>query len=69
MAPTEPKISNLGAAVITRDMTLTIPGTHKIFMKPVIATASHFFFLATQNTGLLTIYGVAKHNDKSPIQI
>jgi hypothetical protein len=34
VASTEPKISKLGAAVITRDITLTIPGTREIFKKP-----------------------------------
>jgi len=34
MAPTENKISKLGAAVITRDITLRFPGTSEIFMKP-----------------------------------
>jgi hypothetical protein len=40
MASTEHKISKLGAAVITRDITLTIPGTCEIFRKPGSATAS-----------------------------
>jgi hypothetical protein len=33
MASTECKIRKLGAAVITRDTTLTIPGTCEIFRK------------------------------------
>jgi len=39
MASTEHKISKLGAAVITRDITLKIPGTSEIFRKPGIATS------------------------------
>jgi hypothetical protein len=39
MASTEHKISKLGAAVITRDITLTIPGKCEIFRKGS-ATAS-----------------------------
>jgi len=39
MASTEHKISKLGAAVITRDTTLTFPGTHEIFRKPGSATS------------------------------
>ena len=39
MAPTEHKISKLGAAVIRRDITLTIPGKCEIFRKPGIATS------------------------------
>ena len=54
MASTERKISKLEAAVITRDITLTIPGTHKIFRKPTNAT-SHSVIMAAQNTGLLTL--------------
>ena len=36
MASTEPKISKIGAAVITRD--IKIPGTCEIFRKPGSAT-------------------------------
>jgi len=39
MAFTEHKISKLGPAVITRDMTLTIPGKCEIFRKPGSATS------------------------------
>ena len=43
MDSTQLKISKLGAAVITRDITLTIPGTHEIFRKPGSATSdSHY---------------------------
>jgi len=34
MASTEHKISKLGAAVITRDITLKFPGTREICRKP-----------------------------------
>ena len=54
MAATECKISKLGAAVTTRDITLTIPGTHEIFRKPGSGT-SHSVITAAQNTGLLTM--------------
>ena len=43
MASTEPKISKLGAVVITRD--IKIPGTHEIFRKPGSAT-SHSVIVA-----------------------
>jgi hypothetical protein len=46
MVPKEPKTSKLGAAVITRDITLTIPGTHEIFRKPGGAT-SHTVIMAS----------------------
>jgi len=39
MASTECKISKLGAAVITRDITLTFPGTCEKFRKPGNATS------------------------------
>jgi len=39
MASTECKISKLGAAVITRDITLTYPGTCETFRKPGNATS------------------------------
>ena len=39
MASTECKISKLGAAVITRDITLTFPGTCEKFRKPGSATS------------------------------
>jgi hypothetical protein len=45
MASTERKISKLGAAVITRDITLTISGTCEIFRKPGSAT-SHSVIMA-----------------------
>jgi len=38
MASTECKISKLGAAVITRGITLTFPGTCEKFRKPGSAT-------------------------------
>jgi hypothetical protein len=46
MAFTECKISKLGAAVITMDITLTFPGTCEIFRKPGSAT-SHIVNMAT----------------------
>ena len=67
MASTERKISKLGAAVIKRDITLTIPGTCEIFRKPGSAT-SHSVIMAAQNTGLLTVYGIKKHKKKSPLR-
>jgi len=39
MASTEHKISKLGAAVITMDITLTFAGTCEIFRKPGSATS------------------------------
>ena len=39
MASTERKISKLGAAVITRDITLTFTGTCEKFRKPGSATS------------------------------
>jgi hypothetical protein len=45
MDSTQLKISKLGAAVITRDITLTIPGTCEIFRKPTSAT-SHSVIMA-----------------------
>jgi len=39
MASTERKISKLGAAVITTDITLTFPGTRGKFRKPGSATS------------------------------
>jgi len=39
MASTEHKISELGAAVITRDTTLKFPGKCEIFRKPGSATS------------------------------
>ena len=45
MVSTERKVSKLGAAVITRDITLTIPGTCEKFMKPGSAT-SHSVIMA-----------------------
>jgi len=39
MASTERKISKLGAAVITRDITLTFPGTCEKFRKPGSVTS------------------------------
>jgi hypothetical protein len=66
MASKEPKISKLVAAVITRDLTLIIPRTHEIFSKMEVLQAS--VIMAPQNTALFTIYGITKHNKKSPIQ-
>jgi len=39
MASTERKISKLGVAVITMDITLTLPGTCEIFRGPGSATS------------------------------
>jgi hypothetical protein len=64
MAPAEPETSKLGAAAITTDMTLTIPGTRKIF-EPGSATRRRVI-MAAQNTGLLTIYGIKKQKEKIP---
>jgi hypothetical protein len=46
MASTEYKIRKLGAAVITRDITLTIPWAYEIFRQPGNAT-SHRVILAS----------------------
>jgi len=40
MASTEHKISKLGAAVIRRDITLTLTGTREIFRKPEVLQAT-----------------------------
>jgi len=45
MSFTECKISKLGAAVITRDITLKIPGKYEILRKPGSAT-SHSVVMA-----------------------
>jgi len=67
MAPTEHKISKLGAAVITRDITLMFPGTREIFRKPGSAT-SHSVNMAVSSTGLLTVCGIKTHKEKSPVR-
>ena len=46
MDSTEHKMSKLGAAAITRDITLIFHGTYEIFMKPGSAT-SHSVNMAT----------------------
>ena len=46
MASTEHNISKLGAAVVTRDITLTNPGKCEIFRKPG-NTTSHSVNMAT----------------------
>jgi len=67
MVSTERKISKLGAAVITRDITLTFPGTCERLWKPGSAT-SHSVTMAAKNNGMLTIYGIKKHKEKSPVR-
>ena len=62
------KISKLGAAVITRDITSIIPETLEIFRKSGSGT-SQSIIMAAYNTGLLTIYGIKKHNKKLPVRI
>ena len=66
MASKETKISKLGAAVITKDVTSIIPGTLEIFRKPRSAT-SQSIIMAACNTGMLNIYGIKKHNKKLPV--
>ena len=67
MASTQCKISKLGAAVITKDITLTFPGIREKLRKPESAT-SHSVIMAAYNTGLLTIYGIKKHKKTSPVR-
>jgi len=57
MASTEYKISKLGAAGTTRDITLTIPKTLEIIRKPGSAT-SQSVIMEAYNIGLLTICGI-----------
>jgi len=66
MASKETKISKLGVAVTTRDITPIIPETLEIFWNPGSAT-SQSIIMAAYNTGLLTIYGIKKHNKKLPV--
>jgi len=68
MASTECKISKIGVAAITRDITLTILGKHEIFRKPGSATSQRVYTPAL-NTGLLTIYGIKKHKNKITCKI
>jgi len=63
MAPKEPKISKQAAAGTTRDMTLTIPETLEIIMKPGSATCQSVI-MAAYEIGLLAIYGTKKHKGK-----
>ena len=63
MASKVTKISKLGAAVITMDITLTIPETLEIFRKPGNAT-SQGVIMAAYKIVLLTICGTKKHNKK-----
>jgi hypothetical protein len=63
MDPTEHKIGKLGAAVITRDVTLTIPWKREIFRKPGSAT-SQSVIMEALITGLLTMYGTKKRKEK-----
>jgi hypothetical protein len=62
MASIEPKINKLGAAVITKDITLTIPETLEVIRKPV-STTRHSIIMAAYKIGLLTIYGTKKHKE------
>jgi len=55
--------TKLGAAVLTRDITLIIPETLEIIRKPVSAT-SQSVIKSANNTGLLNNYGIKKHNIK-----
>jgi len=68
MASTEYKINKIGTAAITRDKTLPIPGKHEIFRKTESATCQSVYTPAL-NTGLLTIYGIKKHNNKFTCKI
>jgi hypothetical protein len=60
MPSIEPKISKQAAAVLTRDITLTIPETLETFRKHGSAT-SQSVIMAAYKIGLLTIYGIKKH--------
>jgi len=63
MAPKEPTISKQRAAVITRHITFTIPETLEIIRKPENPTCWSVI-IATYKIGLLTIYGIKKHQKK-----
>jgi hypothetical protein len=67
MAPKGPKINKQAAAGTTRHITFTILETLEIIMKPGSAT-SQSVIMAANNTGLLTIYGIKKHNKKLPVR-
>ena len=66
MPSKETKISKLGAAVIMRDITSIIPETLEMFWNPGSGT-SQSITMAAYNSGLLTIYGIKKHNKKLPV--
>jgi hypothetical protein len=57
------KISKLGAALIAKDITLTIPGKCEIFRNPGSAT-SHSVIIAALNTKLLTVYSIKKDKEE-----
>jgi hypothetical protein len=59
MAPKEPKISKQAAAGTTRHITLTIPETFEIIMKPENATCQSVV-TAAYNTALLNNHGTKK---------
>jgi hypothetical protein len=59
MAPKEPKISKQAAAGTTRDITLTIPETLEIIMRPGSATFQSVI-MASYEIGLLAICGIKK---------
>jgi hypothetical protein len=66
MAPKEPTISKQAAAGTTRHVTFTIPETLQIIWKPGNATSQNVI-MAAYKIGLLTIYGVKKHDKKLPV--
>jgi len=59
MAPKEPKIHKQTAAGTTRHVTLTIPETLEIIMKPGSATLQSVV-MAAYEIGLLAICGIKK---------
>jgi hypothetical protein len=65
VVPKEPKIRKLGAAVITRDITLTVPGTHEILMKPGGATSQcHYGSIKHWVVDRLNVYGIKTHKEE-----
>jgi hypothetical protein len=64
MASTEPKISKLGFAGKTRDITITIPDTLEIIRKSGSSTCQGIIMPA-QNSGFLNTCGVEKHKKKT----
>jgi len=63
MSSTECKTSELGAVVLTRDITTKIPGKCEIFKKAWKCYKPQCHY-GSINTRLLTTYGIKKHKEK-----